>query len=141
MPQYRTKLGIPLKRFGDSQLPKIHEVNIPAYKLMQRELVIKGYSLNTQRVYLSEFTKFLNIIKKHNVDSFDVEKLKSYMLYCIEKLELKENTLHSHLNALKFYYDQILGRESFKYELPRPKKQSILPKVIDTDDHNYPKLF
>lgn len=134
MPQYRTKLGLALKSFGDSQLHKIHEVNIPAYKLMQRELVIKGYSQNTQRVYLSEFAKFLHKIKNHDVDSFDVDKLKSYMLYCIEKLGLKENALHSHLNALKFYYDQILGRESFKYELPRPKKQSILPKVMDTQE-------
>lgn len=134
MPQYRIKLGMPLKHFGDSLLHKIHEINIPVYRLMQRELIIKGYSKNTQRVYLSEFAKYLNIIKKNHADTFDVDKLKSYMLYCINKLQFKENTLHSHLNALKFYYDQILGRESFKYELPRPKKQSILPKVLDKVD-------
>jgi len=40
------------------------------------------------------------------------------MQYCAEKLKLSENTLHSKINALKFYYEQVLGREKFfgKYQ-------------------------
>jgi single stranded DNA-binding protein len=28
-------------------------------------------------------------------------------------LKLSENTLHSRINAMKFYYEQVLGREKF----------------------------
>jgi integrase/recombinase XerD len=52
------------------------------------------------------------------------------MQYCFEKLKLSENTLHSKINALKFYYEQVLGREKFFWEIPRPKKHLILPKVL-----------
>ena len=34
------------------------------------------------------------------------------------------------MNALKFYYEQVLNREKFFWEIPRPKKQFILPKVL-----------
>jgi site-specific recombinase XerD len=55
------------------------------------------------------------------------------MQYCFEKLKLSENTLHSKINALKFYYEQVLGKERFFWEIPRPKKREILPKVISKE--------
>jgi integrase/recombinase XerD len=61
------------------------------------------------------------------------------MIYCMEKEGLKENTLHSRLNALKFYFEQVLGREKFFWEIPRPKKSMILPKVLGEDELE--KLF
>ena len=47
---------------------------------------------------------------------------------------LSENTLHSRINAVKFYYEQVLNRDKFFFDIPRPKKPSILPKVISPDD-------
>jgi len=39
------------------------------------------------------------------------------------------------MNAIKFYFDQVLQREKFFFEeIPRPKKKSLLPKVIDKKD-------
>jgi len=35
---------------------------------------------------------------------------------------------------VKFYYEQVLGREKFFWEIPRPKKQFILPKVLGEDE-------
>ena len=43
---------------------------------------------------------------------------------------IKENTAHSRLNALKFYYEQVLKKEKFFWEVPRPKKPDQLPKVL-----------
>lgn len=54
----------------------------------------------------------------------------THLAYALEKLRLKENTAHSRLNALKFYYEQVLKREKFFFEIPRPKKQDQLPKVL-----------
>lgn len=60
--------------------------------------------------------------------------LKRYLVYCYEKLGLKENTLHSRINAMKFYYEKVLKRERFFWEIPRPKKQLILPKILSEDE-------
>jgi site-specific recombinase XerD len=34
---------------------------------------------------------------------------------------------------LKFYFEQVLGREKFFYDIPRPKKVQKLPKVISEE--------
>ena len=60
-----------------------------------------------------------------------MQRIKDYLQYCHEKLKLSENTLHSRMNALKFYYEQVLKREKFFWEIPRPKKALILPKLLN----------
>jgi site-specific recombinase XerD len=37
------------------------------------------------------------------------------------------------MNALKFYYEQVLHRERFFFDIPRPKKRIQLPKVISEE--------
>src|SRR5690606_23731540 len=37
---------------------------------------------------------------------------------------------HSRLNAIKFYFEQVLHKPDFFAEIPRPKKPSTLPKVL-----------
>jgi site-specific recombinase XerD len=39
------------------------------------------------------------------------------------------------LNAIKFYFEQVLRREKFFFEeIPRPQKRMILPKVLSKED-------
>jgi site-specific recombinase XerD len=52
----------------------------------------------------------------------------------MEKEGLTENTAHSRINALKFYFEKVLGREKFFWEIPRPKKRIELPKVFNKDE-------
>lgn len=35
---------------------------------------------------------------------------------------------------MKFYFEQVLGREKFFFDIPRPKKQDPLPKVFSQED-------
>jgi site-specific recombinase XerD len=47
--------------------------------------------------------------------------------------------LHSRINALKFYYEKVLGREKFFWEIPRPKKRDQLPNILA--ERELEKLF
>jgi integrase len=38
--------------------------------------------------------------------------------------------MHSRINALKFFYEQVLGREKFFMDIPRPKKRVQLPRIL-----------
>ena len=113
---------------------KIFPINQSAIQKMVELLKLKSYSENTVKTYRYEFAQFLIALKNNPVDECDSQKVRSYMLYCYENLKLSENTLHSRLNALKFYFEQVLGREKFFVEIPRPKKHSSLPKTIHQSD-------
>jgi integrase/recombinase XerD len=93
-------------------------------------LQIKAYSTSTIRTYTNEIAIFLQTIKIKNADELLTEDVRRYIHYCIEKLCLSENTVHSRLNALKFFYEQMLGHEKFFVSIPRPKKHLQLPKVL-----------
>ena len=118
---------------------KIQLINAHIIPAMEQQLKLKAYSPSTIKTYLGEMTQLLTILNTIPADDLTPEHLKRYLVYCYEKLKLTENTLHSRINAMKFYYEQVLRREKFFWEIPRPKKQFILPKVLGEDE--LAKLF
>ena len=62
--------------------------------------------------------------------SLSVDELRRDLVYCMEKERLSEATIHSRINALKFYFEKVLGQSRFFWEIPRPKKPLQLPKVL-----------
>lgn len=115
----------------NSFIAAINKHVIPA---MQQQLILKAYSPSTIRTYSNEMTQLLTALKDIPADRLKPEHLKRYLVYCYETLGLKENTLHSRINSMKFYYEQVLKREKFFWEIPRPKKQLILPKVLSENE-------
>jgi len=108
--------------------------NQEALRMMKEKLVLKGYSPNTLRTYMSEMMVFTSTLSKVAAHSLTTERVKDYLLYCHVQLNLSENTIHSRMNALKFYYEQVLGREKFFWEIPRPKKPYLLPNFFNQDE-------
>ena len=79
-------------------------------------------------------------LKEVPVDTLTPERLRAYILYCVKDLELSENTIHSRINAIKFYFEQVLHCNKIFFEgIPRPKKKSQLPEVISKQE--IAKLF
>ncbi|MEO6546555.1 MAG: tyrosine-type recombinase/integrase [Ferruginibacter sp.] len=113
---------------------KIHAVNAHIIPAMEQRLRLKSYSPSTRKTYLNEVSAFLRMIQQHPADDFTTQRIKDYLEYCSVKLQLTENTLHSRINALKFYYEQVLKREKFFWDIPRPKKPSLLPKVLSKEE-------
>jgi integrase/recombinase XerD len=137
---YRNKFGITQKTpIGKDVLAHINPINQQALYQMIETLQLKAYSKSTIITYRNEFAQLLYVLKDHKVEDLDANRLRSYFLYCVNTLKLSENTLHSRINAVKFYYEKVLKREQFFFEIPRPKRPSILPKVINVADIK--KLF
>jgi integrase/recombinase XerD len=107
--------------------------NLAALEDFVQMLQLKAYSKSTIITYRNEFIQLLKLLKQKPVDSLTVQDLKRYMSYILVKEHISENTAHSRLNALKFYFEQVLGREKFFWEIPRPKKVQKLPKVISEE--------
>lgn len=113
---------------------RISPINNHVVPSMIEALKLRAYSSSTIKTYVNEMVQLLITIQDIPVDELEPEHLKRYLVYCYEKLGLKENTLHSRINAMKFYYEQVLGKEKFFWEIPRPKKPLILPKLLNEDE-------
>jgi integrase/recombinase XerD len=111
--------------------PSLCAENRDALDNFVQQLVLKAYSKNTIKTYRNEFLQLLQLLKNTAVDSLTPKRLKDYFAYCHTTLQLSENTIHSRLNAVKFYFEQVLGREKLFWEVPRPKKPLQLPKLLN----------
>lgn len=112
---------------------RISRVNANVIPQMLEHLKLKAYSSSTIRTYLGEMKQLLELLQDIPASQLETAHIKRYLLYCHETLGLTENTLHSRMNALKYYYEQVLGKEKLFWEIPRPKKPVKLPKVISEE--------
>ncbi len=132
--QYREKFGMEEKVIGKEAITRIHEINKSNFQNYVDLLYLKGYSTNTIRTYTVEFSQLLYLLKEKNINELTTEQLKSYLLYCLQTLKLSENQVHNRINAIKFYFEKVLKRPTIVFEIPRPKKPLLLPKVIHIED-------
>ena len=128
---HRQLFNMPEKITGKAVLNKIHLINLPEYKRFQENLLLKRYSQNTLRTYSIGFAQLLYVLKNNPVQDLTPDRLRSYFLYCHEKLQLSENEIHSRINSVKFYFEQVLHRPKMFVDIPRPKKKQVLPKMLN----------
>lgn len=127
--------NVPVSKKHPGKVHKeISSVNSRVLPDMRQALVLKSYSPSTIRTYLNETGAFLRTLGDHSADSMSTQRLKDYLQYCAEKLLLTENTLHSRMNALKFYYEKVLKKEKLFWDIPRPKKHIQLSKVLSKEE-------
>ncbi|MFV0305055.1 MAG: tyrosine-type recombinase/integrase [Moheibacter sp.] len=126
----RKILNLPISNVGERLFQKIHHQNAEALRAYIDQLSLKAYSKNTIHVYTSEFTHLLKLIKNYPVQELTQENLKNYFLYCVKKEKIKEQQLNSRINAVKFYFEQVLHQRKMFFDIPRPKKPLALPKVL-----------
>lgn len=118
----------------DSVFPNVlHPTNQHALNIFIQALQLKGYSPSTLKTYTNEFSTYLKTLGSHCADTITTQRVKDYLQYCHTTLKLSEHTIHSRMNALKFYYEQVLHQQKFFWDIPRPKKPLQLPKVISEE--------
>ena len=119
LPNKSTNISKPLSIKNEQLLQKLIQL-----------LELKAYSQSTIKTYKNEVHIFFQSLSKVDAENLSIEDIKRYIHYCITTLKLTENTIHSRLNALKFLYEKVLGKDRFFVTLPRPKKHQQLPKVL-----------
>lgn len=111
----------------------ISETNKIELQNFLNKLYLKSYSAKTITTYRNEFAQLLYIIGNTPAQNLTRQQLQRYILYCVNK-GLSEHTIHSRINALKFYYEQVLHNSKMFFEIPRPKRPQQLPKVLNKEE-------
>lgn len=136
----RKKCGLPLNTQSAEVIhnskPALVTIGMNNAREMQKfleHLTLKAYSSSTIRTYRNEFAQLLQLLRDIPVQELEPKQLQRYLLYCMEQ-GLKENSVHSRINALKFYYEQVLHKDKMFFDIPRPKKPLQLPKVLNENE-------
>lgn len=98
-----------------------------------QHLHLKAYSQGTIKTYRNEFAQLLQLLGNIDAQDLQPKHIQRYLLYCLQK-GVKENTIHSRINALKFCYEQVLQKKRMFFNIPRPKKPLLLPEVLSKEE-------
>ncbi len=100
---------------------------------MKSLLKLKGYSNQTIKVYSSHINSFVSYIDKSLRDITE-DKIKDYMLFLLKERELSHSFVNQAISAIKFMIFQVLKKEMSIVNIPRPKKERKLPKVLSEEE-------
>jgi site-specific recombinase XerD len=98
------------------------------------KLIQKRYSQNTIKTYMSYMRSFAEEYAGRDLRSISTQEINAYILRLISTRGISTSQQNQRINAIKFYYEQVLGRRKICYELNRPKKQKRLPKILTVEE-------
>ena len=104
----------------------------PDFHLMvlRQEIIIRNYSRHTLQLYLFYNRELLKVSHKAP-NEIENEHIKKYLEYLVTGKEASPSTINTAIDALKFFYGEMKGRQ-FMYSCTRPKKGVRLPVVMNT---------
>ncbi|WP_418603504.1 site-specific tyrosine recombinase/integron integrase [Hwangdonia sp.] len=98
-----------------------------------QKLELKKYSNSTVKNYVHSFEGFINYYKDRELFSLNENDIRHYLQKLIK--EKKSNSyINMAINAIKFYYEMVLGMPNRFYAIERPRKEAKLPKVLSKEE-------
>ena len=93
------------------------------------KLELKRYANSTVKTYVSFFELFINHQSDKKLNELDEADIRVFLQSLIRQ-NRSNSYVNQAINAIKFYYESVLGMPNRFYEIERPRKESKLPKVI-----------
>ncbi|MFA9371792.1 MAG: tyrosine-type recombinase/integrase [Labilibaculum antarcticum] len=98
------------------------------------KLIRVRYSESTNKIYSKYFKDFQLAFTDRNLDEITPADINNYILGLIEKQKISPSQQNQRINAIKFYYEKVLGREKLYFAVDRPKKEKSLPNVLSKNE-------
>lgn len=92
------------------------------------------YSINTLNVYTDLFEEFLNYYSAKKAIEISEEEIIAFLRYLVNERKISTSYQNQSINAIKFYYERVLGGKRKIYLIERPRKENFLPEVLSEDE-------
>jgi integrase/recombinase XerD len=105
-----------------------------ALSLIREALLLKNYSSHTLKTYVHMFSRFLEYIKPLPLHRVTEKHIINYHIWLVTECKVSASYQNQSINAIKFYLEKVLRYPAVMYELPRPKKQKTLPRILSVEE-------
>ncbi|MCU7806068.1 MAG: site-specific integrase [Candidatus Thiodiazotropha sp. (ex Lucinoma borealis)] len=92
-------------------------------------MTVRGFSPRTHQSYLMA----VRDLARHThqpPDQLSVDQLQAYFLYLVKERGLSDASCRLYLNAIRFFYLQVLKRSAFEVTLQVPKRKQRIPELL-----------
>jgi len=100
----------------------------------KRKLLELRYSSNTLRTYCSLFEEFINYYHNYDIQQIDEKMIIAFLQYIVMERKVSHSYQNQSINAIKFYYERVLGGKRKMYMVERPRRERKLPLVLNEEE-------
>lgn len=123
---------------GTDGVKRMGPYDIPNYRNCPEEMILKlreiRYSEKTIKTYSAAFEEFINYYYRYEVNKIDEQMIIQFLRYLVMERKVSTSYQNQSINAIKFYYEKVLGGQRKFYFIDRPKKEKTLPTVLNEDE-------
>ncbi len=118
--------------------PKTSQYDIPNYRTCPEEYIFKlkelRYSERTLKSYKGLFEEFINFYHRYELEMIDESMIIAFMRYLVIERRISTSYQNLAINAIKFYYERVLGGQRKVYLIDRPRVEKKLPAVLSEQE-------
>jgi integrase/recombinase XerD len=122
----------------NDKVQRISPFDIPNYRYCPEEYSLKllelRYSPKTIKTYVSLFQEFINYFPTQDIKTIDEPSIIKFLRYLVIERKISITYQNQSINAIKFYYEKVLGGQRKFYFIDRPAKEKTLPSVLSTEE-------
>ena len=117
---------------------RITPFDISNYKVCPDDFIMKlkelRYSLNTEKTYKFALEDYLNYHHTIDIEKLNEGHIQSFLRHLVMERNVSTSYQNQAINAIKFYYERVLGGQRKTYFIDRPKKEKTLPVVLSEEE-------
>ncbi|MCI5223401.1 MAG: integrase [Candidatus Electrothrix sp. AR4] len=95
---------------------------------------LRRYSQNTINTYTSALARFLAFHADKKPEEIKPEQIRTYILYLVEKAKVSGSYQNQAVNAIRLWFEGVLGQTLDPVVIPRPKREKKLPDVLSEEE-------
>ena len=103
----------------------------PFIESIRAEIRLRGYSIRTEKTYLTWIKQFIHFIDKRHPKDVGAREVKAFLSWLANDRNVAVNTQKVALNALVFLYHKVFQRELGELGFSLATRQRSLPSVLN----------
>ncbi|MCB0634546.1 MAG: site-specific integrase [Lewinella sp.] len=100
---------------------------------LEERLRLQRYSYNTVKTYKNFFAQFLAFFPDQHPEELKKKDIMKFLLESSKNKKWSDATQNQAVNAVKFYFEKVLGQSRTYYEF-RPRRSQKLPGVFSEEE-------
>ncbi len=113
---------------------QLNETSLNILSLYEQKIILKGYSHHTLKSYKAALILFLSYFESRDIAQITKDEIEGYIYHLVSKYRISESKQNLVINAIKLYYEKVLGKPREYYDLQRPKRTQSLPNVLSVQE-------
>ncbi|MDB0011679.1 site-specific integrase, partial [Crocinitomicaceae bacterium] len=122
----------------ETENKRVTPFEISNYKYAPENFILKlkelRYSHNTEKTYKNAFEDFINFHHKIELEKLNEKHIQEFLRHLVMERQVSTSYQNQAINAIKFYFERVMGGQRKTYFIDRPKKEKTLPVVLSEEE-------